>query len=148
MKEIRVLARCLFREVQMQYWTAKGYLLPYLDVAIGHPMFKSLQRVGSTGILKGIGKSVDWANQMWFRADTLLLANELEGLGDVYPFVNKQIIEGNNTISIQKATEMIGEIAEKEGIEIKEGRVEEIWNEFDLKNLIWIEIFYEVKWQF
>ena len=29
---------------------------------------------------------------------------------------------------------MIGEIAEKEGIEIKEGRVEEIWNEFDLKN--------------
>ena len=68
----------------------------------------------------------DWANQMWFRADTLLLANELEGLGDVYPFVNKQIIEGNNTISIQKATEMIGEIAEKEGIEIKEGRVEAV----------------------
>ena len=29
---------------------------------------------------------------------------------------------------------MIGEIAEKEGIELKEGRVEEIWNEFDLKN--------------
>lgn len=29
---------------------------------------------------------------------------------------------------------MIGEIAEKEGIEIKEGRVEEIWDEFDLKN--------------
>ena len=122
------------REVQNAILDAKGYLLPYLDVAIGHPMFKSLQRVGSTGILKGIGKSVDWANQMWFRADTLLLANELEGLGDVYPFVNKQIIEGNNTISIQKATEMIGEIAEKEGIEIKEGRVEEIWNEFDLKN--------------
>ena len=25
-------------------------------------------------------------------------------------------------------------LTEKEGIEIKEGRVEEIWNEFDLKN--------------
>ena len=44
-----------------------------------------------------IGKSVDWSNQMWFRADTLLLANELKGLGDVYPFVNKQVFEGNNT---------------------------------------------------
>ena len=133
-KENKSISEVSVREVQNAILDAKGYLLPYLDVAIGHPMFKSLQRVGSTGILKGIGKSVDWANQMWFRADTLLLANELEGLGDVYPFVNKQIIEGNNTISIQKATEMIGEIAEKEGIEIKEGRVEEIWNEFDLKN--------------
>lgn len=59
--------------------------MPYLDVELDHPMFKSLQRIGSTGILKGIGKSVDWSNQMWFRADTLLLANELKGLGDVYP---------------------------------------------------------------
>ena len=133
-KENKSISEVSVREVQNAILDAKGYLLPYLDVAIDHPIFKSLQRVGSTGILKGIGKSVDWANQMWFRADTLLLANELEGLGDVYPFVNKQVIEGNNTISIQKATEMIGEIAEKEGIEIKEGRVEEIWNEFDLKN--------------
>ena len=133
-KENKSISEVSVREVQNAILDAKGYLLPYLDAAIDHPMFKSLQRVGSTGILKGIGKSVDWANQMWFRADTLLLANELEGLGDVYPFVNKQVIEGNNTISIQKATEMIGEIAEKEGIEIKEGRVEEIWNEFDLKN--------------
>ena len=66
--------------------------------------------------------------------DTLLLANELKGLGDVYPFVNKQIFEGNNTISIQKATELIRGIAEKEGFEMKEGRVEEIWNEFELKD--------------
>ena len=114
---------------------AKGYLLPYLDVAIDHPMFKPLQRVGSTGILKGIGKSIDWSNQMWFRADTLLLVNELGGLRDVYPFVDKQVFEGDNTISIQKAVEMIGEIAEKEVIELKQDRVEEIWNEFDLKDL-------------
>ena len=58
----------------------------------------------------------------------------MKGLGDVYPFVNKQIFEGNNTISIQKATELIRGIAEKEGFEMKEGRVEEIWNEFELKD--------------
>ena len=44
------------------------------------------------------------------------------------------ISQGNNTISIQKATELIREIAEKEGFEMKEGRVEEIWNEFELKD--------------
>lgn len=133
-KEGKNIREVSVREVQNAILDGKGYLLPYLDVELDHPMFKSLQRIGSTGILKGIGKSVDWSNQMWFRADTLLLANELKGLGDVYPFVNKQVFEGNNTISIQKATELIGEIAEKEGIEMKEGRVEEIWNEFELKD--------------
>ena len=133
-KEGKNIREVSVREVQNAILDGKGYLLPYLDVELDHPMFKSLQRIGSTGILKGIGKSVDWSNQMWFRADTLLLVNELKGLGDVYPFVNKQVFEGNNTISIQKATELIGEIAEKEGIEMKEGRVEEIWNEFELKD--------------
>ena len=106
-KEGKNIREVSVREVQNAILDGKGYLLPYLDVELDHPMFKSLQRIGSTGILKGIGKSVDWSNQMWFRADTLLLANELKGLGDVYPFVNKQVFEGNNTISIQKATEMI-----------------------------------------
>ena len=64
----------------------------------------------------------------------ILFLTQLKGLGDVYPFVNKQVFEGNNTISIQKATELIGGIAEKEGFEMKEGRVEEIWNEFELKD--------------
>lgn len=112
-KEGKNIREVSVREVQNAILDGKGYLLPYLDVELDHPMFKSLQRIGSTGILKGIGKSVDWSNQMWFRADTLLLANELKGLGDVYPFVNKQVFEGNNTISIQKATELVGEIAEK-----------------------------------
>lgn len=133
-EENKSICEVSVREVQNAILDAKGYLLPYLDVAIDHPMFKSLQRIGSTGILKGIGKSVDWTNQMWFRADTLLVANELEGLGDVYPYINKQDIEGDNTMSIQKATEMIGKIAQKEGIELKEGKVEEIWNEFNLKD--------------
>lgn len=78
-KEDKNIREVSVREVQNAILDGKGYLLPYLDVELDHPMFKSLQRIGSTGILKGIGKSVDWSNQMWFRADTLLLANELKG---------------------------------------------------------------------
>ena len=55
-KENKSISEVSVREVQNAILDAKGYLLPYLDVAIDHPMFKSLQRVGSTGILKGIGK--------------------------------------------------------------------------------------------
>lgn len=123
------------RDVQNTILDAQGYLLPYLDVAREHPMFKPLQRVGSTGIMKGIGKSVDWANQTWFRADTLVLINELEGLCDVYPFMNQQTFKGNGTLPIKKAVELMEEIAEKEGIVVKEGKIEEIWNEFELKDL-------------
>lgn len=71
-KEGKNIREVSVREVQNAILDGKGYLLPYLDVELDHPMFKSLQRIGSTGILKGIGKSVDWSNQMWFRADTLL----------------------------------------------------------------------------
>ena len=76
----------------------------------------------------------DFAATLQMKKSDFLAAIDLKGLGDVYPFVNKQVFEGNNTISIQKATELVGEIAEKEGIEMKEGRVEEIWDKFDLKD--------------
>lgn len=122
------------REVQNAILDGRGYLLPYLDVELDHPMFKPLQRIGSTGILKGIGKSIDWSNQMWFRADTLLLSDELKGLSDVYPFVAGRVPKGNVPLSIQKAIELIGEIVQKEGLKLKKGKVEDIWSEFELKN--------------
>ena len=55
-KEGKNIREVSVREVQNAILDGKGYLLPYLDVELDHPMFKSLQRIGSTGILKGIGK--------------------------------------------------------------------------------------------
>ncbi|MBK8279749.1 MAG: FAD-dependent oxidoreductase [Saprospiraceae bacterium] len=49
-----------------------GYLLPYLDVPKTHPHFSAYQRIGSTGILKGVGMNVGWENQTWFYPDSLL----------------------------------------------------------------------------
>ena len=51
------------RDVQNTILEANGYLLPYLDVEIGNVIFKPLQKIGATGILKGVGKNVDWSNQ-------------------------------------------------------------------------------------
>lgn len=123
------------RDVQKVILDSKGYLLPYLDVTVDDLMFKPLQRVGATGILKGIGKSVEWSNQMWFRADTVLLANELEGILDVYPYVDKQQFEKNNALSVQESIELIKNIAHKEGLEFKEDQIKELWADFGLKNL-------------
>ena len=77
------------RDVQDEVLAANGYLLPYLDVPATDSRFKSYQRIGSTGILKGVGKNVEWTNQTWLRADTVLLKKELCGIVDIYPYANK-----------------------------------------------------------
>lgn len=57
------------RDIQTLLLDRGGYLLPYLDVPREHPHFKALQRIGSTGILKGEGRNVGWSNETWFNAE-------------------------------------------------------------------------------
>jgi len=65
------------REVQKHLLAQGGYLLPYLDVPKEHPHFKAFQRIGVTGILRGVGKNVGWENQTWFHANEPLKASDL-----------------------------------------------------------------------
>ena len=51
--------------------------MPYLDLPKEDKHFKALQKVGATGILRGEGRNVGWANQTWFRAEDQLLAEEI-----------------------------------------------------------------------
>lgn len=102
------------RNVQNAILNAGGFLLPYLDVKVESPLFKPYQRIGSTGILKGVGKNVDWSNQTWLRADTLLLTSELDGLKDVYP---SAVYDTNKkTMTLQEALDLIQKIAKTENI--------------------------------
>jgi hypothetical protein len=74
------------RSVQKALLAAGAYLQPWLDLKPGEEGFEALQRIGSTGILRGIGRNVGWANESWFRAGDPLLWNELD-LGDYYDAV-------------------------------------------------------------
>ena len=80
------------------------------------PLFGSLQRIGVTGILQGVGKNEGWANQTWLRIEDPLYYSELGGLKDVYPTIT--LPENEEAISIGEAIEMINEIAKKEKIEL------------------------------
>lgn len=64
------------RSVQEELLKAKCYLMPFSDVKPDDPAWEAIQRVGLTGILKGIGKSEGWANKMYFYPDSLVDANE------------------------------------------------------------------------
>lgn len=118
------------RDVQDAILAAGGYLLPYLDVSVESPLFKPLQRVGATGIMKGVGRNVGWSNQTWFRADTLLLMNELQGLADVYPQVSIAT-DDTSAVSMQEAINLIGQIAAHEGLKTDvAARTNDIWREY------------------
>lgn len=123
------------REVQDAILHAKGYLLPYLDVPVSDPKFASYQRIGSTGILKGVGKNVDWSNETWLRADTVLLISELDGLTEIYPKASELLAAtSKQTLTIGEALQLIDEIALNEGYE-KIYTLEELGRKFGLRNL-------------
>ena len=71
------------RRVQNKLLAAGCYIMPYLDLPKEHRHFKALQRIGATGILRGEGRNIGWANQTWFRADDPLLAAEIY-TSDIY----------------------------------------------------------------
>ncbi len=113
-KEKMPVRKLPVRKVQNAILDAKGYLLPYLDVEKTSPLFQPLQHIGSTGILKGVGKSIAWRNQTWFRADTVLLASELEGLRDYYPSFTGELKP--EPMKLDEALRIIESIAQKEKI--------------------------------
>lgn len=65
------------RQVQEALLDAGCYIMPYLDLPKDDIHFAALQRIGATGILRGEGRNVGWANQTWMRAGEPLLTEEI-----------------------------------------------------------------------
>jgi hypothetical protein len=104
------------RSVQNALLDAGGYLLPYLDVPCDHEWFRSLQRIGSTGIMKGVGMSSGWTNQTFFRAYDPTRLSELEGLKDIYPLTDIEFID--EPLTVQKAADIICLVAGQNNIKV------------------------------
>ena len=95
------------REVQRAVLDAGGYLLPYLDVPKDSPYFKPLQRIGSTGILRGEGRNVDWSNETWIHADFLLRASDLHCLAEYGMNAPDDKALPERTVSIAEAVHIV-----------------------------------------
>jgi len=65
------------RKLQQQLLDQGQYIQPYLDVPPDHQHFQAYQRIGSTGILRGVGKNEGWKNQMWFYPNKIIDRDEL-----------------------------------------------------------------------
>jgi hypothetical protein len=64
------------RSVQEELLKAKCYLMPFSDIKPDDPAWEAIQKVGLTGILKGVGKSEGWENKMYFYPDSLVDGRE------------------------------------------------------------------------
>lgn len=132
-KEKKGIANIAVRDVQNAILDSKGYLLPYLDVPVDSSMFKPLQRIGSTGLLKGVGMNVEWSNQTWLRADTLMLASELKDIQEVYPKLKYSFSQKETPVKVSEILRIVNTIAKEEGIKVNvPKKAREIWQKFNL----------------
>ena len=54
------------RQVQQALLDANGYIMPYKDVTQKDRYFKAIQKIGATGLLRGVGVPTGWANATYF----------------------------------------------------------------------------------
>ena len=125
------------RSVQQNLLKAKAYIMPYIDVTPEHPHFEAVQKIGATGILKGVGIPYKWANQTWFYPDSLVKASELRsGLIEFKPV--EYDLAGEH-VSIQTAIVLTYRLSQYGGAKGKK-RLQKLvierkdWEKWGLKN--------------
>jgi hypothetical protein len=67
------------RKIQGILLKNKAYLMPYFDVKPDNPHFEAIQRIGATGLLRGVGEPHLWANRTWFYPDSTVSSNDFFG---------------------------------------------------------------------
>ena len=114
------------RQVQAALLDAGSYIMPYLDLPKDHQHFKAVQRIGATGILRGEGRNVGWANQTWFRTDDPLFAEELF----IKEFYGGDLGLGNGPVTVGKLVETFRRL----GISVPRDAEASWWAKFGLEN--------------
>ena len=99
--------------------------MPYLDLPKDHRHFKALQKIGATGILRGEGRNVGWANQTWFRADDPLLTEDIYVRG----YYNRPLPLDKGPVSVGQLLEVL----ENMGASVP-GDVKSWWEHLGLMN--------------
>jgi len=65
------------RELQQTLIDARTWLIPFVDVRNDQVGFEESQRLGLTGLMRGVGQPVAWANRTWFYPDSVVVNDDL-----------------------------------------------------------------------
>ncbi|MGC9092768.1 MAG: FAD-dependent oxidoreductase [Bacteroidota bacterium] len=119
------------REIQRRLLDAGCYLLPFVDVRPSDPHFKAIQRIGATGIIKGVGVPYEWKNQTWFYPHRSMSEEELiDGLKDYYPSLADGRLFSKQTVT----PESLFKIFSVAGRRVTLKQFKKDWVTFDFKS--------------
>lgn len=117
------------RKVQNALLESDAYLIPFIDVKKEDEGFMAMQRMGSTGILKGTGIPYKWANQTWFYPERIVSEYEWKrGLLTYYPEINNIPASGTG-ITLSFITSVIQEINSNYEIQ----SIQKNWKHWNIK---------------
>lgn len=66
------------RKLQQKLLDADCWLLPFIDIQPDDWYFEALQKMGVSGLMRGEGKSVGWANQTLIHPDSAMTVSEVQ----------------------------------------------------------------------
>lgn len=99
------------RLVQQQLLKLGAYIMPYIDIMPKDPHWGTIQRIGATGIIRGVGKPEGWANKTYFYPDSTISEKELAiGLFEFEKKFPYQSYQSASHITLEHAWKMITEM--------------------------------------
>lgn len=129
------------RDVQQELLKLKCYLMPFADVKPDDPHWEAIQKIGVTGILKGVGKSEGWANKMFFYPDSNVRGGEFAVGLTKYTWHNmsERRLRWRDSLQITDAFRMIKNLklyCQKKGFQRigKVNELEESWYSWGLND--------------
>ncbi len=128
------------RDVQNILLEHACYILPYVDISNEDPAFGSIQRIGSTGILKGEGKNIGWENMTLFYPDSLVSKKSFSnGLKEILPnttweFKNEFITINESIAIVQKIRNQLKTFYSNSETtnDIRGENIKQLWIKFNL----------------
>lgn len=101
------------REVQQVLLESGAYILPYSDIDPANPAFQALQRIGTTGILKGEGRNIGWENHTYIHPDSMVTGKAVtEGFRD-WIDAEDLLFQDQDTLTFEEAVLVIQTIGIK-----------------------------------
>ncbi|MGN1233595.1 MAG: FAD-dependent oxidoreductase [Candidatus Cryptobacteroides sp.] len=94
------------RKVQKALLEDGCYLQPFIDAKPDSPLFPVIQRIGSTGILRGEGRQIQWTNVTDLHVNELYERKDLRDLYDYYG-LEYQDVDGLGTLTVGELVEML-----------------------------------------
>lgn len=121
------------RKIQDNLLNGQGYIMPYVDVAQNSPYFKAVQKIGATGLLKGVGLPNGWANETFFYPNKSVSFSEfMQTWTTKFNSVNSYV---EHEMTISEAIDFAGKLAGKKSKKIEQEIIDK-WAKLSLDNFL------------